>query len=71
MKQLRITYVRSMIGHPRDQKRTMHSLGLRKMHRSVVKPDNQAVRGMIFKVKHLVAVEEFEGEAEGVGEVPV
>jgi large subunit ribosomal protein L30 len=65
MKQLRITYVRSMIGHPRDQKQTMHALGLRKMHRSVVKPDNPAVRGMIFKVKHLVAVEEVEGDGNG------
>jgi large subunit ribosomal protein L30 len=55
---LRITYKKSMIGYSRDQKDTVLSLGLRKLGQSVVKPDNASVRGMIFKIKHLVEVEE-------------
>jgi large subunit ribosomal protein L30 len=62
MSKLRITYRKSMIGHSKDQKQTMWALGLRKMHRSVIKPDNPAVRGMIFKVRHLVKVEEVGDE---------
>jgi large subunit ribosomal protein L30 len=42
------------------QKRTLTALGLRKMHQTVEKPDNLAVRGMIHKVEHLVTVEEVE-----------
>jgi large subunit ribosomal protein L30 len=62
MSKLRITYKKSMIGYSRDQKATMQALGLYKMHKSVIKPDNPAVRGMIFKVQHLVAVEEIGDE---------
>ena len=36
----------------------MEALGLKKTNSTVVKPDNAAIRGMIFKVKHLVKVEE-------------
>jgi large subunit ribosomal protein L30 len=62
MSKLRITYAKSMIGYSRDQKETMFSLGLRKLHQVVVKPDNPSVRGMVFKVRHLVAVEEIGDE---------
>lgn len=62
MGKLRITYTKSMIGYSQDQKDTMHSLGLRKMHRSVIKPDNPSIRGMLFKVRHLVEVEEVQDE---------
>ncbi len=58
MAQLRITYVKSAIGYAEDQKSTVKSLGLRKLHQSVVHRDTPAIRGMIFKVKHLVKVEE-------------
>lgn len=58
MKELRITLVKSPIGRSHDQKATLHALGLRKLQHSVVHPDNDAIRGMIFKVKHLVTVEE-------------
>jgi large subunit ribosomal protein L30 len=64
MKQLRITYKKSMIGHSRDQKETVRALGLRKLHHSVIKPDNPSVRGMVFKIRHLVTVEEIEDGAE-------
>ncbi|MFS8631283.1 MAG: 50S ribosomal protein L30 [Bacillales bacterium] len=57
-KKLEITLVRSVIGRPQDQKDTVKALGLRKLHQTVEKPDNPAIRGMINKVSHLVKVEE-------------
>lgn len=62
MTQLRITYKKSMIGYSRDQKQTMQSLGLRKINQTVLKPDNASIRGMLFKVRHLVTVEEVGDE---------
>ena len=55
---LRITLVRSTIGRPADQEATVRSLGLRKIHQTVERPDTPDVRGMINKVRHLVSVEE-------------
>jgi len=55
---LRITLVRSLIGRPRDQEATVQSLGLRRLHQTVEHPDNDSVRGMINKVKHLVFVDQ-------------
>ncbi len=60
--QLRITLIRSTIGRPSDQGRTVRSLGLRRMHHTVVRPDQPAIRGMVQKVSHLVKVEEVAGE---------
>ncbi|WP_232699813.1 50S ribosomal protein L30 [Brevibacillus daliensis] len=59
-KSLQITLTRSLIGRPTDQKETVKALGLRKIHQTVQKQDNAAMRGMIFKVKHLVDVKEIE-----------
>ena len=58
-KTLRITQVKSAIGKKYDQERT---LGLGKIGRSVDQVDNPCVRGMIFKVKHLVEVEEIKAK---------
>lgn len=58
MTNLKITLVKSTIGSLEDQKATVKALGLKKTQSSVVHEDNPAVRGMIFKVKHLVKVEE-------------
>ena len=57
-KKLRITLVKSPIGHTKRQKATVTSLGLRKLQQSVEKDDNPVIRGMINRVSHLVAVEE-------------
>ena len=57
-KKVRVTLVKSPIGFSKDQKRTVTALGLNKLNSSNELPDNDAVRGMIFKVKHLVRVEE-------------
>jgi large subunit ribosomal protein L30 len=55
--------VKSGLGAPRKIRRTLEALGLRHQ-RTVVKPDNAAVRGMLFRVKHLVEVEPISGEGE-------
>jgi large subunit ribosomal protein L30 len=55
---LKITLVRSPIGYSKRQKRTVEALGLRRLHQSVIKPDNPAIRGMVRKISHLVRVEE-------------
>ncbi len=60
MAHLRVTLQRSQIGHPRDQKATVASLGLHRMHQTVDVPDNPSIRGMIFKVRHLVRVHDAE-----------
>jgi large subunit ribosomal protein L30 len=59
---IKITQVKSGIGAPYKQRRTLDALGLRHQ-RSVTQEDNAAIRGMIFKVRHLVQVAEAEGEA--------
>ncbi len=55
---LKITYVRSAIGHRPEQKATVRALGLRRLQQVVVHPDSPQVRGMLRAVRHLVRVEE-------------
>ncbi|GAB4168820.1 MAG: hypothetical protein Fur005_30210 [Roseiflexaceae bacterium] len=62
MGKLRITYTKSAIGYSYMQKDTIRSLGLRKLNSSVIQNDTPSIRGMIFKVKHLVMVEELGGD---------
>ena len=57
-KTLKITQVRSAIGLPKDQKATVRALGLKRMNQTVEQADTPVIRGMIFKVKHLVRVDE-------------
>jgi len=58
MKKYKISQVRSAIGRPERQKRTLKALGLRKLHNPVTLEGTPQVLGMIAKVKHLLAVEE-------------
>lgn len=58
MAKLRVTLVRSGIGHPYDQKDTLRILRLTKMHKTVELDDTPSNRGRINKVSHLVRVEE-------------
>ena len=60
MAKLKVTQVRSVIDRPKDQKRTVRSLGLHRINDTVVKDDRPEIRGMIAKVGHLVRVEEVE-----------
>lgn len=55
---LKVTLVKSPIGAIPKQRATVAALGLKKMHKTVELPDNDAVRGMIWHVRHLVKVEE-------------
>ncbi len=58
MSKIRVTQIRSMIGRPENQKRTLTALGLGKINRSIEIEVNPALAGMIRKVDHLVKVEE-------------
>lgn len=58
MAKIKITLVKSKFGRIRVQSATLEALGLRKIGGSVVQEDNEAIRGMINKVSHLVKVEE-------------
>ena len=55
---LKITQTRSTIACLKDQIATIKALGLHRIGHTVIKNDDPAIRGMIFKVKHLVQVEE-------------
>ena len=57
-KGLKITLVKSPIGSLKDQQATLVALGLHKVNSTTLQPDNPCTRGKIFKVKHLVKVEE-------------
>ncbi len=58
MAKLKITLTRSLIGYPETQRKTVKALGLRKINSFKILPDDPTIRGQIFKVKHLVKVEE-------------
>ena len=55
---IKIKLVKSAIGCPKDQKETVLALGLKKLNSESIQEDSASIRGMIFKVKHLVTVEE-------------
>ena len=57
---LKITLVKSPIASLPVHKATVRALGLRKVGQTVMQPDNPAIRGQIFTVKHMVKVEEVD-----------
>jgi len=58
VKKLKVTLVKSTIGAIPKHRATVEALGLHKTNNTVELPDNDAVRGMIWQVRHLVKVEE-------------
>ena len=60
MSRLRITQTKSGIGYKQNQRETLRSLGLKRMHDTVVQEDRPEIRGMVRTVTHLVTVEEVE-----------
>jgi large subunit ribosomal protein L30 len=60
MTRLKITQTKSGIGYQKNQKETLRSLGLKRMHDTVVKEDRPEIRGMVATVTHLVTVEEVD-----------
>ena len=63
--ELLVTQVRSGIGRPPAQRRTLQALGLGRIGKSRTLPDRPEIRGMLFKVSHLVAVKETTAAAKG------
>lgn len=59
-KKLKITLVKSPIGAVPKHRATVQSMGLRKLNKSIVLPDNAATRGQIQQIRHLIKVEEVE-----------
>jgi large subunit ribosomal protein L30 len=57
MATIKITQIKSRIGSPKDQKRTLDALGLTKMHKTVEHECTPSIEGMVRKVNHLVSVE--------------
>jgi large subunit ribosomal protein L30 len=57
MAEIKITWTKSTIGRPGIQRRIIESLGLRRLHHTVVHQDSPTIRGMVNKVSHLVKVE--------------
>jgi ribosomal protein L30 len=70
MTYVKVTQVKSVIGRIEPQKRTARALGLRKINDSTVVPDNEAVRGMIRAIAHLVEVEPAEAPKNRVKKAP-
>jgi large subunit ribosomal protein L30 len=57
-KTLKITLVKSTIGEKPKTRATVETLGLRKIRQSVERPDTPDVRGLIYRARHLLDVEE-------------
>jgi large subunit ribosomal protein L30 len=58
MAKIRIKWIRSQIGHPEVQRRTIRALGLKRLQQTVEHEDSPTIRGMVHKVRHMLAVEE-------------
>jgi len=63
MKKLKVTLKKSLIDKNKNHKLTLKALGLTKIGRTRIFPDNAAVRGMINQVSYAVEVEEIDNEA--------
>ena len=59
---LKITLKKSMVGRPEKHRKTVRSLGLRKLNKTVVLNDSPTVRGMVNQVSHLLEVKEGSDE---------
>jgi large subunit ribosomal protein L30 len=57
MTKISVTLINSVIGNKQDQRRTVESLGLKRINHTVVHEDTASIRGMVHKVRHLVRVE--------------
>ncbi|KIL39750.1 50S ribosomal protein L30 [Gordoniibacillus kamchatkensis] len=60
MAKLQITLKKSLIGRSQTQRTTVNALGLRKVNQTVVQNDNEAIRGMVNQVSHLIEVKQIE-----------
>ena len=56
--QLKVTYVKSVIGYNKNQAKIVEALGFKKLGQTRILPDNDSIRGSIHHVRHLLKVEE-------------
>jgi large subunit ribosomal protein L30 len=57
-KKIRLRLFKSASGHKSDQKATVRALGIRRLHQVVEHNDTPQIRGMMFKIRHLIEVVE-------------
>lgn len=62
MTKLVVHWVKSAIGYPEDQRKTLRALGFRRLNQKVEHADLPSIQGMVAKVSHLVRVEKVDGE---------
>ncbi|MBI1799469.1 MAG: 50S ribosomal protein L30 [Candidatus Eisenbacteria bacterium] len=62
----RVTFrqIRSASGHQADQQRTVDALGIRRLNQWVEQNDTPQIRGMLFKIRHLIEVAETKAKAK-------
>ena len=58
VKTIKVTLIKSPIGFEKGQGKIVEALGFKKLGQTRILPDNNCIRGRIFKVKHLLKVEE-------------
>ena len=58
VKTIKVTWVKSAIGFNKNQAKIIEALGFKKLGQTRILPDNDCIKGSIFKVKHLLKVEE-------------
>ena len=63
-KTLTLTYRKSSLGYSKDQRDTVRSLGFTRLNQTIEKPDTPSIRGMVYKVRHLIHV---DGEGQILG----
>ena len=57
---LEIKQIKSAIGYNIKTKKTLEALGIKKINHIVIKNDSPSIRGMIYKVKHLIEIKEIK-----------
>ncbi len=57
---LKVTYIKSVIGYDKRQAKILEALGFVKLNTTKIFPNNDCIKGSLFKIKHLVKVEEID-----------
>jgi large subunit ribosomal protein L30 len=55
-KTIKVKWIRSVIGRPENQRKTIRSLGFKRLNQILTLPDRPEIRGMIHRVKHLLEI---------------
>jgi large subunit ribosomal protein L30 len=64
MKKLKVTLAKSPIDKVKKHKLTLKALGLKKIGKTVILPDNKAMRGMINQLAYMLKIEEIKDAAQ-------